>query len=343
MQVFTCAACGQPLYFENFVCLGCNAPLGFIPDQGVLGTLRQDRPDRFTPFGTPAPVLRRCGNAEAGYCNWMVPEAGPDLCTACALNRTIPDLTPENRARWQEVETARRRLVYALLRLRLPVDPDRLGFDVLAERPSAPPVMTGHAEGLVTLALVEADPAEREKRREEMGEPYRSLVGHLRHEIGHFYWDLLVRDGGRLEEARQVFGDERADYATALERDYQDGPPAAWAETHVSTYATSHPWEDFAETWAHCLHIIDTLDTAQSFRIVVAPQGGTAAELEPGFDAYAESDMERLIALWLPLTYAVNSLNRSMGQPDLYPFVLSPAVIAKLGFVRRLIAGAGLG
>jgi hypothetical protein len=286
-----------------------------------------------------------------GACNWMVPaEATDDFCPACDLNRTIPDLSaPGNAERWRVLEAAKRRLVYALERLRLPLksrkeDEERgLAFDFLADAGSGQPVMTGHDDGLITINIAEADSAERERRRVELGEPYRTLLGHLRHEVGHYYWDVLVRDGGRLEAARAVFGDEREDYQQALKRHYEQGPPPDWQAAFVSAYATMHPWEDFAETWTHYLHMVDTLDTAGSFGLAVDPvvTSDPAVNAEIEFDPYRTRDVDRLIAAWLPLTVAVNSLNRSMGQPDLYPFALSPPAIEKLRFIHALVrAGA---
>ena len=175
----------------------------------------------------------------------------------------------------------------------------------------------------------------------ELGEPYRTLLGHLRHEVGHYYWDVLVRDGGRIEASRAVFGDESLDYQEALERHYQNGAPAGWQETYVSAYATMHPWEDFAETWTHYLHMVDTLDTAASFGMAVEPGTVTDPTLSTAiaFDPYRAKNFDRLVQAWLPLTVAVNSLNRSMGQPDLYPFALTPGTIEKLRFIHLLVHG----
>src|SRR6202047_3353338 len=171
-----------------------------------------------------------------------------------------------------------------------------------------------------------------------MGEPYRTLLGHFRHEIAHYYWDRLVADSPAIEEFRQLFGDEREHYGAALQQHYADGPAPDWAERFVTAYASSHPWEDFAETWAHYFHMVDTLETAFAFglrlRPTVAKGAGLAAAID--FDPYA-AEMDRIIDAWLPLTFAVNSINRSMGQPDLYPFVLSPAVISKLAFLHYRI------
>lgn len=350
MQLFNCQNCGQLLYFENRLCEQCGARLGYDPALGQLRALEPSGAD-WQPVGEPGQTLRFCDNAAQDACNWLVPGAGADrFCLACRHNRTIPDLSlGDNLARWQKLEIAKHRLVYQLIRLGLPRPtaaerPDHgLIFDFLAEAPqaSAPRVLTGHDSGLITLNLQEADDAERERLRTEMHEPYRTLLGHFRHEIGHFYWDLLVRDGGHLEACRAVFGDDRADYGAALQRHYDQGPPAGWQEDFISSYATAHPWEDFAETWAHYLHIVDTLETAAVFGLGVHP----AQSAEPALHAdltlnpYGQGPVEGLIAAWLPLTHAMNSLNRSMGLGDLYPFILSPGVIAKMDFIHRLVQG----
>jgi hypothetical protein len=269
-------------------------------------------------------------------------------CAACQHNRTIPDLSvPGNEAAWCKLEHAKHRLFYSLLQLRLPLvtrAEDRehgLAFDFLVDPTNAGDdarVTTGHDNGLITLAVAEADDAERERRRVGMGEPYHTLLGHFRHEIGHYYWDRLVRDGGRIEACRALFGNDEKDYGQALRAHYEEGAAADWQDRFISAYASSHPWEDFAETWAHYLHIIDTLKMAAAFGLSLgseAEQRGLAARID--FDPYAAVDIGRIIAAWLPLTAALNNLNRCMGEPDLYPFVLSPTVINKLGFVHELI------
>jgi hypothetical protein len=349
MKLFVCGNCRQLLYFENSACLGCGASQGFLPDRLALAVTTPTADGGLSAGGA---VWRACANAGSAGCNWLVPASDGDaFCAACRLNRTIPDIDlPENLERWRRIETAKRRLIYALLRFGLPIvgrgagEAAGLAFDFLADSAEGGRVMTGHADGLITINIAEADDAERERRRATLGEPYRTLIGHLRHEIGHFYWDRLVRDSERLEAARAAFGDERADYAAAMARHYAEGPPADWSAGFVSEYATMHPWEDFAETWTHYLHIVDTLDTAAAFGVEVDP----VASSDPGhntriaFDPYRAPGIGALIGAWLPLTYAVNSLNRSMGQPDLYPFVLSAPAIGKLGFIHDLIA-AGVG
>ncbi len=299
---------------------------------------------------------RLCANAVHGACNWLVPaEVAERYCLACRHNRTVPDLTvPRNLLLWRKIEIARHRLFYTLIRLGLPLrtrveDPDRgLAFDILSDNQShaGPPVMFGHDRGLITLRVEEADDAERERMRLAMGETYRTLLGHVRHEVGHWFWDALVADAGpaRLAAFRARFGDERQDYAAALAAYYGNGPPADWQSRFVTAYASAHPWEDWAETWAHYLHIVDTLETARAFGVRVSPAiapGEPSLSAEVAFDPHAPGHpIEELVGEWLPLTFAVNGLNRSMGQPDLYPFVLSPPVVEKLGFIHRLVHAA---
>ncbi|TVQ29701.1 MAG: hypothetical protein EA356_16180 [Geminicoccaceae bacterium] len=347
MRLFTCQSCGNAVYFENTRCERCGAALGFLPDRLQLSALRVLDDGTFEPFAAPGTQWRACGHAGAHGCNWLVPEAsnGP-WCAADALNRTIPDLSlAENVERWQVLERAKRRLVYSLLRLGLPlvskaVDAAHgLAFDFLADQPDGTTALTGHVDGVVTINVAEADPVEGLRRREQLDELYRTVLGHFRHEIAHYYWERLVEAGDRLDACRALFGDERCDYQAAIQRHYAEGPPSDWQDRHISPYAAAHPWEDWAETFAHYLHIIDTLDTAQSFGISVDP----AAPAAPGVDterlgdAYAPRSAKALVEAWLPLSFAVNSLNRSMGLGDLYPFVLTAPVIAKLDFVRSIV------
>ena len=353
MRLFRCQACGQVLHFENARCEKCSRTLGYLPGPATLSALEPDG-RAWRALAVQEGRFRFCGNADHDACNWLVPARSAEaLCLSCRHNRTIPDLAvPEYLAPWRRWEAAKRRLVYTLRRLRLPI-PDRrqdpehgLAFDILADPPGegVPRVMTGHAEGLITLALAEADDAERERRRTAMGEPYRTLLGHVRHESGHFYWDLLIRRGGeaRLTAFREAFGDERADYAAALARHHAEGPPADWQAGFVSAYATAHPWEDFAESWAHWLHMIDTLEMAASLEFSVRPRVDPTGLLQAdiGADPYEAPDIAALVEAWHPLTHAVNSLNRCMGAPDLYPFVLSPRTIAKLGFIHATVRAA---
>ena len=344
MRLFECTACQQPLYFEHTICESCGRRLGFLASSLSLVAL-DSKDDAYQIVGEAGGQrYRACANAEIGRCNWLVrSDEAAAFCRACRHNRTIPDLSdPQNLASWRRIEIAKRRLIYSLLRLKLPL-PDRqehahgLAFDFLA--PTTEVVLTGHLNGTITISLMEADDSAREKQRGFFGELYRTLLGHFRHEIAHFYWDQLVRDSPSIDEFRAIFGDERIDYVASLQRHHAEGPPPNWRETYISAYASSHPWEDFAETWAHLLHIIDTLDTARAFGVRGnVPTACETVALAVDFDPYTAS-IDRLIEAWIPLTFALNSINRSMGLSDLYPFVLSPAAILKIDFLHARIHG----
>ena len=348
MKLFKCPVCGQLLYFENIRCENCGHRLGYIPHADVLTALDPHAEETWRALAAVGGTYRFCANARYDACNWLIASDEPDrLCTACRHNRTIPDIdNPKSLASWRKIEVAKHRLFYTLLRLRLPTPAvgeggEPLVFDFLADPPApdGPKVLTGHDDGLITIALAEADDIERERRRAQMGEPYRTILGHFRHEVGHFYWDQLVRDGGKLAECRAVFGDDEEDYAEALKRHYRDGVPPDWQERYISGYATTHAWEDFAETWAHYLHIVDSLEMARAFGMTVQPRADDSGELsaDADVDVYGGGRFEPLVNTWIPLAFALNSVNRCMGQSDLYPFILSPAVIEKLGFIHRLV------
>jgi len=349
--------CGQPVFFRNSECLACGAALGFDPEALTLRSLLPaPQPSLWVDAaagGADAPLLQRCDNFGPAGCNWLLPPAEAaahdGLCRACRLNRTIPDLDiGDNALLWSRIEVAKRRLVSQLLALGLPVrsrvseDPQRgVMFDFLRAAPGEPRVVTGHADGLITLDVEEADDAAREWRRHALREPYRTLLGHLRHEIGHYYWDRLIAGSGWLAPFRARFGDERQDYAAALKRHYAAGPAADWSQRFVSAYASSHPWEDWAETWAGYLHMVDTMDTALSFGL---EGGDIEIDIEPygddALDAPGDPDASRFLRLvnaWLEIAALMNELSRSMGQPDPCPFVLSHHAVAKLHFVHRVV------
>lgn len=320
------------LFFDNFQCVRCGHRVAYLPDVLDFDACIPTPEGLFESPRHPGKLYRSCFNAEV--CNWMLPaDVDGSLCRSCRLTRTIPD-QPENQVRWARLEAAKRRLVYSLLELGLPIvdrlvdENDGLAFDFLVSQPDQP-VLTGHASGVITINAAEADDEARELARVSLNEPYRTLLGHFRHESGHYYFDQLLAGGPDLPEFRRLFGDERADYGEALKLHHENGPPVDWLERgFISAYASSHPWEDWAETWAHYLHLVDTLETAQSFGLKVERLAAQAEE-QTGF--------HKLLEDWVPLTLALNSLNRSMGLQDLYPFVLSQAAIDKLCFVHELV------
>lgn len=352
MKTFHCDACDALAFYENVCCLSCNETLAFLPDALDVSTLLPADEGLWTS-ADPAQggrLFKLCRNAaELEICNWVVAaDDASDYCPSCRLTRTIPDLTVAgNQQLLQKMETAKRRLLFTLLSLGLPVigkdvDPVRgLAYEFKADLSAegGEPVLTGHDDGLITMNLAEADDAERERRRLHLNEPYRTLLGHFRHEVGHYYWDLLIRDSQWIDGCRAVFGDEREDYEATLKRHYEQGAPANWPERFVSAYATMHPWEDWAETWAHYLHIFDTLETASACGFALMPSRSNEpalAVIEAGTELRGDFDL--MIERWVALAYVMNSLNRSLGHSDAYPFVLTPPVIDKLRFVHDVIA-----
>lgn len=365
--------CGCPVFFRNSTCLACGTPLGYEPAQArLLPLMSGEQPDTWVAWhdGSKADVdgegqgsdvspavYLRCANLQTpAACNWLVPlgEDTPQvlLCQACRLNRTIPDLNdeahPDNAELWGKIELAKRRLVSALLVLGLPVasrvseDTERgLMFDFLRSPDFGPHILTGHDTGLITLNLNEADDATREAMRKAMHEPYRTLLGHFRHEVGHYYWDRLVSGTSWMQGFRELFGDETQDYAASLQANYEQGPRPDWALHYVSAYASVHPWEDWAECWAHYLHIRDTVDTALSFGL--SPDSAQLEFTPFTLDAlYQPEHPDAPVFLdflnqWTQLTTLLNEMSRAMGQPDFYPFVLPHEVVAKLHFIHLVV------
>ncbi|MFC0515994.1 putative zinc-binding metallopeptidase [Mucilaginibacter angelicae] len=360
MKLFKCTCCGQLLYFENNICENCKHPLGFIPENLSLVTLNQGENFTYTLYGNEKrpllgklfnkgvnPSFKYCKNYEFGVCNWLLPaDSSKIYCRACEHNHMVPDLTdPEHVRQWGLIEGAKHRLLYSLMQMKLPLlskldDLEKgLSFDFLTDVNVAQKVLTGHENGLITLNINEADDDKRELLRKEMNEPYRTLLGHFRHEVGHYYWDRLIDNSAFIDEYRQIFGDEREDYGQALQRHYNEGAPGDWNLNFISEYATSHSWEDWAETWAHYLHIMDTLETADDFGISVAPRIATKSDHANAViktNPYEQQNFQQLLNMWLPLTFAMNSMNRSMGNHDLYPFVIPPKVIEKLSFIHKV-------
>ncbi|SHN10006.1 hypothetical protein SAMN04488057_106223 [Cyclobacterium lianum] len=352
MKLFQCKHCLKPAYFENTKCSHCGTLLGFDPEKLDLMA--------FFEQGNDAPLIdaagnpfRYCLNRQHEGCNWLIPMASTDrYCKACVLNQIIPDLSnPAYKKRWQTIENAKHRLLYAILRWNLPFvskarNPETgLGFEFKAAQENEA-VMTGHASGTITMNIAEADDVERAMAKKQMDEVYRTVLGHFRHEIGHYYWDILIAGSTHLPVFREIFGDERASYQQALEKHYQKSANREWEEKYISAYASAHPWEDWAETWAHYLHIVDTLETAFSFGLTMNPRLGTGMPYMSSSidtDAYECPDFEQIMDQWIPLSLALNSVNRSMGLQDIYPFVISSKVKSKLIFVHQVIQGVSRG
>jgi hypothetical protein len=357
MKTFRCDHCGHLLFFENVQCLRCGSALAFLPDRLALCAIEpapgQPEPglwQRKKPFhrGNAHHHYRLCRNhTQYQACNFAVPGHDPNpLCVSCRQTRVLPDLSmPGNQERWYRIEAAKRRLFYTLAKLGLAlVDPpagarDGPVFEFLADVPGRQ-VLTGHCAGVITLNIAEADDAERVRRRVALHEPYRTLLGHLRHESGHYYWDSLIQEAGRVDAFRATFGDESVDYGQALDAYYAaGGARPGWQQHHVSGYATAHPWEDWAETWAHYLHMVDLLETASSYNTRVVVPGNDAGEAEEVTSPFERQppEFDQLVEQWVPLTLLLNSLNRSLGQDDAYPFALSRQALDKLRFVHGVI------
>ncbi|MFY9918438.1 MAG: putative zinc-binding metallopeptidase [Mycobacterium sp.] len=336
MRDFICPKCGQHLAFENSVCLSCQSSLAFsLQDMALLVIATGD--ESAQPGFVDGEKYQLCANLHLAECNWLVEkEPVRKLCTSCSLTRTRPnDADTKALGAFAESERAKRRLIAELYEMKLPIvgrdeDPDfGLAFDLLSSEKEK--VFTGHDNGVITLDLAEGDDVHREQLRISMDEPYRTLLGHFRHEIGHYYYFRLVDPVPNYKTSfQELFGDPDADYQASLDRHYQEGPPTDWDQDYVSSYATMHPAEDWAETFAHYLHIRDTLDTAAAFSIAPAAATFERKVLGPsGFD--------QIIDMWLPLSWSLNMLNRSMGKQDLYPFVLPPAVLDKMRFIHTVI------
>jgi hypothetical protein len=333
MRAYRCPRCATLLDLAISRCPACGAPVGFALPLGTVLDL-----------DTMGLGWRRCVGSGGATCEWLVPaDAGP-RCESCRLTRTVPaGGDPQDMALLERTERAKRRVVYQLYDLGLPVvdraqDQERgLAFDLLSSRGQR--VVTGHADGVITIDLAESDDVHRTMLRTQLEEPYRTVVGHIRHEVGHHYWMVLVEQGGRLDEVRGLFGDERASYEDALRRHYREGAPAGWQATHVSAYATMHPWEDWAETFAHYLHIRDALQTAAAWGMTVAGPAGDPAPRAGAvpMDSVEAGSFAAVVRDWRLISGALNALDRSMGHDDPYPFELPDPVIDRLELVHRLV------
>ncbi len=352
MRLFRCDNCGNPIHFENRSCLNCGSRLGFAPDALSMHAVKAcDDGVRWSRVDNPGYKYRFCPNAAWDVCNWLIPDhETEEYCIACRYNRLVPDPgTTDGLRRWRIIADAQRHLFYSFLRWDLPrptrkEDPEGgLLFDLKDDEILADggikPVLIGHNEGEIVIRTAEADDPTREQQRDMMNEPYRTVLGHFRHETGHFIWNKMVRDAGKTGSFRAMFGDESLDYGEALKRHYEQGPPLGWGSSYISYYATTHPWEDFAECFAHVLHIVDSLETAHIFGFALAPRSHGEMAAQINFDPYTVQDFDRIAEVWIPLSLALNAIHHSMGERDLYPFILTPAIQAKLKYVHSLITG----
>lgn len=352
MNTFHCTRCRFVVFFENVVCSNCGAALGFVPEE--MGMVAFDAgggaDGRWRRLdGDAGEAWKPCRNyVGRQLCNWMVAATDPDpLCRCCRHTEATQPVGDPSCAPWLfRLEGAKRRLFHALYRLGLP-----LGGGDAAREPrfrfltrgqgTGSSVTTGYADGVVTMDIMEADDACREARRVDLGEPYRTLLGHFRHEIGHYYWDRLLARGPKLEAFRALFGDERRSYAEAMSDYYDSPPPPDWADRCISVYATMHPWEDWAESFAHYLHISDGLDTAAHWGFSLQPDDGADRPAQCRVSGQAGRPFrEVLVEQWLPLSQFLNAMGRSLGNGDAYPFVIPPAVLDKLCFVHDFVAEA---
>jgi hypothetical protein len=337
MRIFRCDHCAAIVPFAASECGRCGVALGYVPDDRRLRELSAvESTATFLVPGHEA-AMWRCLNAAWG-CNWMLPAGGDSVwCRSCELTRGRPDVDRQDSIEaWMTAEAAKRRLVHELDALALPMEPrsdeapDGLAFD-LVHVPGETGV-TGHRDGIVTLDLAEADDRHREAVRRQFDEPFRTVIGHLRHEIGHHYWNRLVGQTDHLAHFRRLFGDERVDYGNALDAHYAtlDG---GWDEQRfVTSYAAAHPLEDWAESFAHYLHIVDATDTAAAHDLL--PGTRVAFDLD---EPCPSPEFAEILAMWQPIADAVNDIAASLGVPAVYPFAPTGIVADKLAFVHHQV------
>ncbi|MEB3754760.1 putative zinc-binding peptidase [Acinetobacter sp. MD2(2019)] len=347
MNVFYCQYCQHQVFFPNTFCESCSSVLGFQLNRNTMGTFAKIDSYTWRSLDPQDQNLyyKPCYNySHYQACNWVIPaEQANPYCESCQLTHLIPDLSdPQNLNYWKHIEAAKRRFLHLTKQLDIfprpkkdPNDHFGLQFNFLMPYDNQP-VMTGHANGVITLNASEADVVVRIKTRMSMEENYRTLLGHFRHESGHYYFELMQHFCPNwIDEFRVYFGNEQADYSQALAQYYENGPQANWSDFYVSRYACAHPWEDWAETWAHYLHMLDTLDTAYQSGLTL--DGKLSIDPHIHFEAppLLAQDFELTINNWFALTYILNALNRSMGLDDAYPFTLSNPVLDKLRFIHR--------
>jgi hypothetical protein len=347
MRTFHCDNCSSLVFFDNVQCVTCGHALRFISEVLDLAAVEVEcNYGRALSARTGGSLFRRCRNdVEHGVCNWLVPlEDDTEWCEACRLNDIIPDLSVDgNHHRWEKLEAAKRRLLFTLRTIGVSWDasPESgakpLRFRFLGDSSDGTRPVTGHNNGVITIDIAEADDLAREECRVRLREPFRTLLGNFRHEAAHYYWDRLVANSPRLDEFRRIFGDERVSYSDALQHHHEHGPPRDWPELYITAYASAHPWEDWAETTAHYFHMVDTIETAASLGLSLSGRqpGRYSYVNAPAPDGTDRAEVfDMLMARWVPLTIALNAINRGVGLPDLYPFVISDVARAKMQFVH---------
>lgn len=343
MRAFTCPNCRNYIEFEDLTCRTCEAELGFHHPSSTFHVVSRE--------GTEIDGERwfACSN-RAWACNWLAAEdSGAGTCLASRLIRKRPDA--DDTLALEKLATTSgklRMMVYQLLELGLPILPwdtyeKGLGFDLLSSKSRGENITIGHADGIITIDLVESLDDYRERLRIRLGEPYRTMLGHFRHEVGHYY-EMVLFDAmpDRIDRVRELFGDERVSYSDAIDRHYRYGAPENWRESFISEYATMHPWEDFAECFAHYLHITDTLDTAAwSGMVLQARTQGHTPTIDTTIARVTEEiDFDEILEDWLWVSTLLNRINRSMGKDDLYPFHINAVVGDKLGFIHDTVRSA---
>ena len=345
MRLFACDHCGNTIYFENVVCEYCGHQLGYLPRHNALVALVEDG-GLWSTRSFPDDSYVFCVNAKDGACNWLI-TAEPDgdiFCVACRHDLTIPPLDdPVSLKRWQAIQRAKKRLFYSLLRLGMPLETRGenhacgLGFRFPTGIPAkSDGVSGGHGSGVITIALTEADDVDGEARRAATEQPHRTMLERFRQEIGRYYWDLLIAGTPRLKRFAKAFGGAGQD--RMLQTPHAPRSPQGPPRGQIRAYSTAHPRESFAESFAHYCHITDAVEVAAAFGVQSRPgrHGDKSAPAAP-FDPYASGTIEQLLENWTSVTSLLDNFNWSMGHPDAFPFVLSPEVIERLGFIHELV------
>jgi hypothetical protein len=362
MKTSHCNCVGHPtIFFESTSCNACGKLVGITDDFDKARSFEiNSGTGLYYLAESPAVFYKKCSNySEHAVCNGMVQVGLTDkagkpvqLCFGCRFNEVIPNLEVlEHIPLWQKMEMGKRRALYTLKSLGLSLvgraeQPESgLEFNFLVDSdakdhftsplPDHEKILTGHDNGKITINLAEADDVARTKTRMELGEQYRTILGHFRHELGHYFFDQIIAvDDEKHKLCKLYFGDDEQSYEESLERHYKEGPPPTWRNSFISEYATMHPWEDWAETWAHYMHITDALETLRDADIPLYKVVGQTA---PGKSSITQGPFGESLDAWMKLSVVLNSLNRSMGLQDAYPFVLTAPVRDKLTFIHHAI------